>query len=95
MTDEEECVLLKALIDGTAEDAEQALIERRGSGITQQELRALEERGVVEVVHERPPEAADEPLTERDDDELETLRILGLTPAGLEYAEGCETDPAR
>jgi hypothetical protein len=63
--------------------------------VTQQELRALEERGVLELVHERAPEAADEPLTERDDGEVETLRILGLTPAGLEYAQGCETDPAR
>ncbi len=95
MTDEEECVLLRALIDGSAEDAERALVERRGSGVTQSELRALEERGVLEVVHERPPQAADEPLTDRLDGEEETLRILGLTPAGREFALGCEADPAR
>ena len=84
MTDEEECLLLRALIDGTAEVADEQLREHRGAGVTQSELRALEERGVLELVH----------MPEGDGDE-ERLGILGLTPAGLEYAEGCEVAPAR
>ncbi len=84
MTDEEECLLLRALIEGTAEDADAVLREQRGAGVTQSELRALEERGVVELVHA--------PVAGEDE---EQLAILGLTPAGLEYAEGCEVAPAR
>jgi hypothetical protein len=92
MTDEEECLLLRSLIEGTAEDADRALTERRGSGVTQSELRALEERGVVELIHEPAGETGPDANGGHDD---EFLRLLGLTPPGLEYAEGCETDPAR
>jgi hypothetical protein len=87
MTDEEQTIYLRAMIDGSAADADAALQAARGSGPTMLELHALEEEGLIELVREVVPSS-----TGAAEDII--VDVLGLTGNGAAFARDLP-DPTR
>ncbi len=78
MTDDEQTIYLRALLDGSAADADAALTARRGSGPTNLELLGLEEEGLIELVREVVPSSSS--------NEDIVVDVLGLTGNGHAFA---------
>jgi hypothetical protein len=83
MTDDEQTTYLRAMIDGSAADADAALQAARGSGPTMLELLGLEEEGLVELVREVVPSSSGA--------EDIVVDVLGLTGNGLAFARDLPT----
>jgi hypothetical protein len=78
MTDDEQTTYLRAMIDGSAADADAALQAARGSGPTMLELLGLEEEGLIELVREVVPSSSGA--------EDIVVDVLGLTGNGAAFA---------
>ena len=88
MTDEERDIYLRAMLTGTAEAANAALIDARGTGVTVHELLALDELDLIELVHEdrsgsSGSQASLDPV----------VTVIGLTGVGVDFAEDSAPDP--
>ena len=82
MTDAERDLYLKALRDGTPDEAADALAAHRGIGPTTHELLALDELGFVELVRQSVPGSSG---SESSPDLV--VEVLGLTGSGQEFAD--------
>jgi hypothetical protein len=85
VTNDEQTIYLRALLDGTSLDADAALERARGSGPTTLELRGLEEEGLVELVHLSSPS-----LSKGEDGPV--IDVLGLTGVGAAFTKDLPDD---
>ncbi len=84
MTDAERCLYLRAMLEGTPADGDEALRQARGTAVTLHELLALDELGLLELVRgnvagSSGSQGAEDPVVE----------VLGLTGSGHSFAENC------
>jgi hypothetical protein len=78
MTNEEQSIYLRALLDGTSADAEIGLERARGTGTTLLELLGLAEEGLIELVRMSPP-------LRSEGEEGPVIDVLGLTGKGAAF----------